>query len=82
MCVAGSTPAGGSMVTKEYLDTLIGSKIELVFMPNDPDPILPGSIGTVTGYYLDKDSYQLWMNWDDNRGLNLICPPDVWKIKV
>lgn len=50
-------------------------------MGEDPDPIHAGAIGTVTGYYIDRDYYQLWVDWEHNRGLNLICPPDIWKIK-
>lgn len=69
------------MVSKEYLDSLIGKKIELIQMGEDPDPIPSGSTGTVTGYYLEKDTYQLWIDWDLNRSLNLVCPPDKWKIK-
>lgn len=69
------------MVSEEYLESLVGKRIELIQMGEDPDPIHAGAIGTVTGYYIDRDYYQLWVDWEHNRGLNLICPPDIWKIK-
>jgi hypothetical protein len=57
-----------------------GERIELVDMPEDPDPIAPGSEGTVTdvrrvsqpgGYF-----WQVEVDWDNGRTLMLSVPPD------
>lgn len=54
-----------------------GDRVELITMPNDPNPIEPGTRGTVI---LDPvwvfDSWQIGMKWDNGRTLNLSVPPD------
>lgn len=57
-----------------------GQRIELVAMPDDPSPILPGSTGTVTQVSDFSDgSAQVSVKWDDGRTLMLAIPPDEWR---
>lgn len=53
-----------------------GTRIELVSMGSDPDPILPGAKGTVSG----GSGAQLWVDWDDGRALNLLLPQDRYRV--
>mgnify|MGYP006271067963 CR=1 FL=1 len=56
-----------------------GDRIRLVHMPNDPDPIPPGTEGTVTDvlplHFHEKET-QILVRWDNGRSLSCICPPD------
>jgi hypothetical protein len=58
----------------------VGDRIELVQMPEDPDPIPPGTQGTVTNIvdtsFFEPGSTQVWVDWDNGRGLSLQIPPD------
>lgn len=54
----------------------VGERIELLSMPNDPDPIPVGSQGTITHVEKLDDSYQIDVDWDSGRTLMLITPPD------
>jgi hypothetical protein len=65
-----------------------GDRIELVEMGRevdgrpDPDPILPGSKGTVRrvqelGVW---SCHQVGVTWDDGRTLSLVCPPDLYRV--
>lgn len=60
-----------------------GDRIELISMPNDPDPVPAGSRGTVA---MDpvwvQDSWQIVIKWDGDvkRSLSLCVPPDVFRI--
>lgn len=54
----------------------IGTRIVLTAMPDDPDPVPVGSVGTVVGIVCDnqndpKHLDQFWMTWDNGRTLNL-----------
>lgn len=67
------------------METLkVGDRIELISMPNDPNPIPFGTKGTVKGVtplsFFGSDETQIVVNWDNGRRLNLICPPDQFKI--
>ena len=57
-----------------------GDRIELVSMTHDPDPIQPGSQGTVRGCsFHNIAGYKFWqvdVAWDDGRQLMLSMPPD------
>ena len=56
-----------------------GDRIELVFMPNDPDPIAPGTQGTVTDikeFNFGEWEVQISVDWDNGRTLMLVVPPD------
>lgn len=75
----GSNPIEVAM-DKEQLDALVGKRIELTEMLNDPAPILPGDKGTVLDVYQDTNYYQLGIKWDSGRSLSLLCPPDKYVI--
>lgn len=49
-----------------------GSAVMLDEMPHDPNPVPPGTVGTVEGY---DDECEILMNWQNGRNLKLI--PDV-----
>jgi len=53
-----------------------GTRIELVHMSDDPCPIEPGTTGTVTG----GNGAQMWVDWDNGRGLMLIPGQDRWRV--
>lgn len=59
----------------------VGDRIKLVSMPKDPNPIEPGTEGTVT-YCSDlhgfgKNAYQIGVDWENGRTLSL-CEEDRW----
>lgn len=54
----------------------IGSRIELISMFDDPNPIEPGSQGVVTG----GNGAQIHVDWDNGRHLMLIPNVDKYKI--
>ena len=47
----------------------VGTKVRLNNMPDDPNPIPPGTIGEITGC---DDAGQLMVHWSNARGLSLI----------
>ena len=53
-------------------------------MPDDPDPIPPGTMGTVTSikkHGTGRDAWvQVEVDWDNGRKLMLSIPPDRIKI--
>jgi len=53
-----------------------GDRVRLISM-DDPDPIKPGSTGTVVGIYDGPPHPQIWVKWDKRRGLNLNLIPGV-----
>jgi hypothetical protein len=53
-----------------------GDRIRLVSMPNDPDPIPVGSLGTVVGIRDHRDWTQIDVDWDSGRTLMLTLPND------
>ena len=57
-----------------------GDRIRLVAMPDDPDPIPTGEIGTVVGVQRHGEgreaSVQIDVSWDNGRTLMLVSPPD------
>ena len=66
----------------------IGDRIRLVSMGPDPDPILAGSIGTVTGVasipsaVRMKSDLHVGVSWDNGRTLSVVLPADVVEIIV
>ena len=54
----------------------VGSRVELIRMVEDPDPIPPGTQGTVTGA---DDLPSLYVRWDNGRFLDLIPGVDRWR---
>jgi hypothetical protein len=61
-----------------------GTRIRLVSMSNDPDPIPTGTTGTVRGSLEHRFGRDLWQQidvaWDNGRELMLLKPPDVFEI--
>jgi hypothetical protein len=58
-----------------------GDRIELMAMPEDPDPLPIGATGTVMSaeYHDAFKSTQVHVRWDaphERRSLTLIIPPD------
>ena len=53
-----------------------GDRIRLVSMPQDPDPIPVGSLGTVVAVYHHRDWSQVEVDWDNGRSLMLSMPED------
>jgi hypothetical protein len=58
-----------------------GSRVKLVSMPNDPDPVPAGTLGTVTSSRLiegltPRPYLQVGVSWDNGRSLGLVIPPD------
>ncbi len=57
-------------------ELMIGDRIRLISMPNDPAPIPVGTAGTVAGIYPQRDWTQIDVNWDNGRSLMLSIPDD------
>ena len=53
-----------------------GDRIRLVSMPQDPDPIPIGSLGTVIAVHNHRDWMQVEVDWDSGRSLMLTMPDD------
>lgn len=59
-------------------DDLVGKRIKLINMPDDPHPIEKGTFGTILGYskHYDNikktDGYTLRVRWDNGRTLNVL----------
>ena len=54
-----------------------GTRIRLIEMPNDPNPVPAGSCGTVLTV---DDAGQLLMQWDNGRSLSLIPGVDNFEV--
>jgi hypothetical protein len=57
-----------------------GDRIRLIAMSDDPDPIPPGSTGTVTAVRQHRTWAQVDVDWDNGRKLMLALPPDQLEI--
>jgi len=53
-----------------------GDRIRLVSMPQDPDPIPVGSLGTVITVYDHREWMQVDVDWDNGRTIMLTMPDD------
>lgn len=53
----------------------VGTRVRLVEMGADPDPIEVGTEGTVTG----GTGAQVWVDWDNGRTLNLLVDIDKYE---
>lgn len=56
---------------------VVGDRIELVSMTNDPLPMEPGSQGTVRGFCEGSGLDQVWVEWDPEVGRSLCLIPGV-----
>ena len=54
-----------------------GTRIRLLNMPNDPNPLPAGSCGTVRAV---DDAGQLLMQWDNGRSLSLLPGVDSFEV--
>ena len=54
-----------------------GTRIRLIEMPNDPNPVSVGTCGTVLAV---DDAGQLLMQWDNGRSLSLIPGVDNFEV--
>lgn len=58
------------------MDLKKGDRIALVSMPEDPDPIPVGTKGTVRYVNVMTEYTQVIVDWDIQRSLTLVVPPD------
>jgi len=57
-----------------------GDRIRLLSMPQDPDPIPAGSLGTVVEVREHHNWTQVDVDWDNGRTLMLTMPEDLVEI--
>lgn len=58
-----------------------GTRIRLLAMLDDPNPLPAGSEGTVEGGVRFSDGeLQIRVAWDSGRSLMLVVPPDVYEV--
>ena len=63
----------------------VGTRVRLIDMPNDPNPVQPGTLGTVHGGVVDAGWHrtarsQIWVKWDDGRTLSLLPGIDRYEV--
>jgi hypothetical protein len=67
-----------------YAETLLGKRIELIEMRDDPAPLPEGSRGVVTRAsthdFGTGPFTQVAVEWDNGRTLMLVVPPDRFRI--
>jgi hypothetical protein len=57
-----------------------GSRIRLLSMPDDPDPVPVGTLGVViSSAQRVGNGWQVGVRWANGRTLNLAIPPDTWE---
>lgn len=58
-----------------------GQRIRLLHMPEDPDPVPAGSLGTVEwSNFVGTAFMQISVRWDNGRTLMLSIPPDEYEV--
>lgn len=61
-----------------------GTRIRLLSMPDDPNPIAPGTTGVVTDIREVGFGRERWLqidvDWDNGRQLMLASPPDRFEV--
>ena len=60
----------------------VGDRIRLIHMPEDPDPIPTGSLGTVCAIQPHHGWTQIEVDWDNGRRLMLSLPDDLVEIVI
>jgi hypothetical protein len=58
------------------MNNLIGKRIKLISMVNDPHPIESGSFGTI--YHIGGDVINV--KWDNGRNLGVVIGEDIYEI--
>ena len=58
-----------------------GQRIELVRMPQDPDPVPPGTPGTVLSVEAFGQSHIVRVAWDNGRTLAMLAELDEWLVR-
>jgi hypothetical protein len=58
----------------------VGDRIRLIQMPEDPDPVPSGSLGTVRTIHPHHGWTQVEVDWDNGRRLMLSLPDDLIEI--
>lgn len=62
-------------------ENLVGVRIKLISMPNDPDPIPVGTEGTIEMIGSEiQGSTQIFVKWDNGRNLTLLSDIDQFAI--
>lgn len=68
-------------ITVHYsAENLAGRRVRLLEMPIDPDPLPPGSEGTVEWVTRLQGWDQIAVKWDNGRTLLLCVPPDRFEV--
>ena len=57
-----------------------GTRIALVSMPGDPDPVKPGTKGTVVRIAHHSAGTSIEVDWDDGTALGLVVGTDTWRV--
>jgi len=57
-----------------------GDRIRLLAMLDDPDPITPGTTGTVVSVRTQGTWAQVDVKWDNGQTLMLVVPPDEFEV--
>jgi len=57
-----------------------GDRIELRAMPDDPNPVPVGTLGTVRSAVPLHDEWHIAVDWDNGRTLSVIYPVDSFVI--
>ena len=69
----------GGQVTVQTPSVKPGDRVRLIHMPSDPDPILPGALGTVVAV-CGGDFPQIQVAWHDGRSLALLPGIDQFEL--
>lgn len=56
----------------------VGTRVEVISMPDEPSPLPVGTLGTVTG----GNAAQVYVEWDGGSNLSLLPGIDKWKVVV
>jgi len=60
--------------------SIIGARIRLLEMQNDPDPIPVGTCGVITDMHVHDGWLQIEVDWENGRKLMLTVPPDRFEV--